>query len=328
MALLSVIAPFVVGCSDTTDYYFDGRVYDGQTGVALTAYKIQLQYLDRKDSGHVDKQGRYFLGPLPPFNDYGVSIAADGYRPFLSQNTMKLDDEQTMNDNVHDDKSHPDRSQYFDAYLFSTTATTSAATLKVTLSDSTTAAAGSIRLRPISSNSPFGAADTSSQVWNNDDDLRGPAITKTFTSGSIALAAGELDYGVTYAITIDVDGYQELLSTYTAGVQADTTFVVSRSGTPLALVYSTTDSGLPTRSGAVVLGFNKALTLTSAVRSDVVLRAVGDKLSLTRATVDASEGPVTYSDLDGITVRSADSDTDVLLSSLVGATSLTVAVTP
>ena len=328
LSFLAPLAPLASGCSSTTDYYFDGRVYDGQTGTALTRYDIQLQFLDRKSDGHVDRQGRYFLGPLSPFNDYGIEIKADGYRPFLSQNAMKLDDEQTMNDNVHDDGAHPDRSQYFDAYLFPTSLSTSATSLKVALSDSDTTPSGTVTLRAVSSNSPFSAADTSSQVWNNDDDLHAPVVTHAFTGGTIAIAAAELVYGVTYAITVDVDGYEELVTTYTAGVQGDTTFVVSRAGAPLALVYSATGSGLPGRSSAVVLGFDRGVTLTSAVRSDIVVRAVGDTIAFSRAELRAGLGPVTYVELADVTVRATGSDTDVLLSSLVDATSLPATVTP
>ena len=328
MALLSLVAPFAAGCSASTDYYFDGRVYDGQTGSALTSYKIQLQYLDRKDGGHVDEQGRYFLGPLTPFNDYDIAITAGGYRPFLSQNTMKLDDEQTMNDNAHDDKQHPDRSQSFDAYLYPTSLTTSPATLRVTLSGSADAPSGTVTFRAIGSQSPFAAADTSSQVWKNDDDLRAAAVTEPFTKGSIALAAGQLVYGVTYAVTLEVAGYPRLVTTYTAGVQADTTFVVSPTESPLALVYVTTSGGLPTRGAALVLGFDRSLVVTSAVRSDVTARAAGHTLSLSRPLVDAGEGPVTLAELGDVTVRAADSEMDVLLTSLAGVVPITVAATP
>jgi len=215
-------------CStDTTSYYFDGYVYDGQSGVVLTAYKIELQYLDRTEHGDVDKVGRYFMGPLTPFNDYVVTITADGYRPFQSANSMKLDDEQTMNDNSHDDNTHPDRSQDYDAYLFTTTAQAAASTLTVSLADDINAPSGVITLMPAATKSPNASSDVASQVWTNDADLHGPTITKSFSGGTVGLTAGELVYGVTYTVTIDVAGHPPLVTTYTAGVQGDAQYIVA-----------------------------------------------------------------------------------------------------
>jgi hypothetical protein len=102
----------LVGCSPSyTDYYFDGRVYNGVDGNRLVDYDIQLQFLDREIDGTVDDNGRYFLGPLTPFNDYTIAIEANGYRSFLSHNIMKVNDELTNNNNPSDDYQHPDQSQ-------------------------------------------------------------------------------------------------------------------------------------------------------------------------------------------------------------------------
>jgi hypothetical protein len=213
--------------TDTTSYYFDGYVYDGQTGKAITDYKLELQYLDRTQHGDIDKDGRYFVGPLAPFDDYVITITANGYRAFQSANAMKLDDEQSMNDNSHDDNTHPDRSQDFDAYIYNTTAQTEASTITITTAGNGMAPSGIITLTPTGTASPNAASDVASQVWTNDDDLHGASVTKAFTGGSVQFAAGDLVYGVTYTVTISVAGFPELTTTYTAGVQGDTAFTVA-----------------------------------------------------------------------------------------------------
>src|SRR5688572_33383590 len=103
-ALFALVLVGAVGCqADFTDYYFTGRVYDGAAGTRLVDYDIELQYLDRIVAGIVDDDGRYSIGPLQPFNDYTIAIRAEGFRSFLSHNLMKINDEQTFNNDTNDD---------------------------------------------------------------------------------------------------------------------------------------------------------------------------------------------------------------------------------
>ena len=267
-----------VGCgADYTNYYFDGRVYDGASGTRLNDYKIELQFLDRREGGLVDDDGRYFVGPLTPFNDYTVEIRADGYRSFLSHNVMKVNDDTTSNNTVTDDSDHPDQSQYFDAYLFPTSVVTSAVSMRITLADKPDLPSGTIRLRPTTSSSLFTAATPAGvggQVWSNDDDLQFNTVTRSFTNGQLDLAAGDLVYGVTYAVTIfAVDGHAQFEGAFTAGLDASPTFVVSPLGqSPLLLSFVSTQLGTPVASGEVVFVFNQPIELDPLTSTDRYLK--------------------------------------------------------
>jgi hypothetical protein len=254
--LLAVLASGTVaapGCSDQRQYYFVGRIYDGVTGARLNKYQIELQYLDRRVKGTVDTDGRYFLGPLGPYQDYTIAILADGYRSFLSHNAM-----------LPDSSPKVDQSQYFDAYLYPVSVVSPAATLHVTLADSDQAPSGSIRFRPTTHSSLFSdpvqmPAGVGMQVWDNDDDLQFATVSRDFTDGTVQLAEGDLIFGVKYAVTIyGVKDHQETNAAYTAGVNGDAAIVVKAlSQTPLALSFVSTQLGVPVANGELVFVFNQ-----------------------------------------------------------------------
>ena len=284
------------GCSpDYTNYYFDGRVYDGAHGTRVTDYKVQLQFLDRRIDGQVDNDGRYFVGPLTPFNDYTVEIRADGFRSFLSHNVMKVNDDLTNNNNTRDDGDHPDVSQYFDAYLFPTSVTTSPLTVLVSLSDKPDAPSGTIRLRPTTSSSLFETlvdtpAGVDRQVWQNDDDLQFATITRDFTNGQITFAPGDLVYGVTYAVTIfGVTGHAQLDGAFTAGFDDGPNFIVSPLGkSPLLVSFVSTQLGTPVASGEVVFVFNQPIELDPLSSADIEVRVLEQNFSIDSPDANAN----------------------------------------
>jgi hypothetical protein len=221
-----------VGCGSddrvTPDHsvYFVGNVYDGATGqrLAMAALsEISIQYRDKTIKVSIDAEGRFVsTNPLPTWQDYTVTIEAAGYRPFVSRNPgfevpaslaamssglAEISTTQTFT---------------FDAYLFPTSVKSPAATMAVNLIDDATGlpvvgkAAGSVRFRPTAVSAvQVGAKDTaggapraSRRVWLNDEDLLAKTVTKAFSEGKVALAEGELSYGVVYELSIfDVDGY-------------------------------------------------------------------------------------------------------------------------
>jgi hypothetical protein len=287
-ALFALALVGAVGCqADFTDYYFTGRVYDGAAGTRLVDYDIELQYLDRIVAGIVDEDGRYSIGPLEPFNDYTIAIRAEGFRSFLSHNLMKVNDEQTFNNDTNDDDTHPDRSQYFDAYLYPTNIVTTGVTFRVTASDSDVPPAGTIRLRPAGSSSLVNdpiemPAGVGGQVWLNDEDLQFASVVRDFSDGIVNFADGDLIYGVTYVVTIyNVRGHAMTTGTYTAGVQSNASFVVDPlSATPIELAFVSTQLGAPSPSGEVVFVFNQPVQLDPLSTSDATVRSLEANFSI------------------------------------------------
>ena len=92
MTVLAVGATTTLGCgSDSNtqhtgkhDIWFMGAVIDGATGMPLTTYDITLVWGTNTAKGKVDAAGRYTLGPLQAWNDYGVIINSANYRALLN----------------------------------------------------------------------------------------------------------------------------------------------------------------------------------------------------------------------------------------------------
>src|SRR6185295_15474815 len=70
------------------DIWFMGAVVNGVTSTPLTDYTITLVWGNNSSKGKVDgTTGRYVVGPLQAWNDYGILIEAGaGYRAFSSYN--------------------------------------------------------------------------------------------------------------------------------------------------------------------------------------------------------------------------------------------------
>jgi len=117
-------------------------------------------------------------------------------------------------------------------------------------------ASGTIRLRPQSiSFIERGSADINGQAvqsrWPNDEDLLNQTLTRAFTEGTVAIAEGELSYGVAYEVTIfDVAGYQP---TVRSGMQGLVAGVVTSASVslqpdlkePLRILSTTAENCLP-----------------------------------------------------------------------------------
>ena len=82
---LLAIGALALGCGSSNssaphtgkhDIWFMGAVIDGATGMPLTTYEISLVWGTNSVKGKVDASGRYTLGPLPAWNDYGVVISS------------------------------------------------------------------------------------------------------------------------------------------------------------------------------------------------------------------------------------------------------------
>jgi hypothetical protein len=271
--------PFLVAAACTTNnrYYFDGRFYDGVSGQRLTDYKLQLQFLDQTQNGNIDKDGRYFVGPLPPFQDYTVKVDAMGYRSFLSHNAFQLDPTPML-----------DRSFYFDGYLFPVGVLSPAVTFNVTLSDSMDLPSGTITLRPTTVSSFYDTpakmpAGVPTQVWANDDDLQFATVEKMFTDGKVTFAEGELIYGVTYAVTIfGVPGHVIGTGAYVSGTSAEPTFTLTPFTTPaLTLAFSSALPGVLDPTGQLILAFSQPIELDPTILQTTYQSAVEAGFTIT-----------------------------------------------
>jgi hypothetical protein len=279
-----------VGCgsngptSADHNVYFEGNVYDGsgqtmgivldktQIGSISIAYREKLLRVDIDDSGRFTTKD-----PLPTWQDYVVTIAADGFRPFVSHNPgfevpaslaamqqglADISTTQTFN---------------FDAYLFPSALVAPAMTISVATVDDTTGnpalgkAAGTIRFRPTTQSGIQIGTTGSRRVWANDNDLLTSTITKSFMNGKADVMAGELVYGVQYEISVyDVTGYQPSVTPAGGGIVAGTVMSKTIQLTkvqkdPLRIVASTATMCTPPSPTATTPGGQIVLTFSEPV---------------------------------------------------------------
>jgi len=227
------------------DIWFMGAVIDGATGMPLTTYDISLTWGTKSVTGKVDAAGRYKMGPMPAWNDYGVTISSTGYRAFSSYNAG-IAPPAPGSTSLSADVYTADTTQTFnfDASLFPSTLTPpdlSIAVIETGLKPMT--AAGKIRLQPTSQPAIQSApSEIQGQIWTNDADLYAGAMSSDFTGGTFKAPGAMLTYGVTYGVTVyNVDGYQPSMATAVqAGVSTGATILLTPLSVPtLQLIANT-----------------------------------------------------------------------------------------
>ncbi len=253
----------------THDIWFMGAVIDGATGMPLTTYEISLVWGTNTAKGKVDASGRYTLGPMPAWNDYGVLITSAGYRAFSSYNAG-ISPPAPGSTSLSADVYTADTTQTFnfDASLFpSSLAPPDLAIAVIETGANAKAAAGKIRLQPTSQSAiQSQPTEIQGQAWANDADLYAGSLSADFTGGTYSVPGAMLTYGVTYAVTVyNVDGYQPSMATAVqAGVSTGASILLSPlTVPPLQLISNTvamcrapvmlTD----TQSAVVTLTFNE-----------------------------------------------------------------------
>jgi hypothetical protein len=296
------LSSVAVGCgangptSADHNVYFEGNVYNGAPDMtssagALTKTQIgsiSIEYREKLLRVDIDDSGRFATkDPLPTWQDYVVTIVADGFRPFVSHNPgfevpaslaamqqglADISTTQTFN---------------FDAYLFPSSLVAPAMTISIATVDDTTGnpalgkAAGTIRLRPTTqSGIQIGAADSatatpraSRRVWANDNDLLTSPIIQSFTNGKVDIKEGQLVYGVQYEISVyDVAGYQPLVTPAGGGIVAGTVMSKTIQLTkvqkdPLRLVASTATMCTPPPPTSTTPGAQIVLTFSEPVEA-------------------------------------------------------------
>lgn len=310
LVVLAVAGVTGVGCSGdepvAPDHtvYFVGNVYDGATGerlakAALT--EISIQYRDKTIKVTIDDAGRFVsANPLPTWQDYTVTIQAAGYRPFVSRNPGFEVPASLAGMSSGLAEISTTQTFTFDAYLFPTAVKSPAATLAVNLLDAATGlpvlgmAAGTVRFRPTAVSAvQVGARDTaggapraSRRVWLNDEDLLTKTLTRPFTEGKVALAEGEVSYGVVYELSIyDVDGYVPYVSDgaanphYAAGTVATRAIQLARGTRDALKLLGSSGCTLPLPTAAtpgakLTLTFSEPVELVGTAYAEDVDDAV------------------------------------------------------
>ena len=242
-----LVASAVAGCGSKDDpkgqheIWFMGSVIDGATGSLLTSYTLTLVYGSHTVNGTVDASGRYVVGPLPAWNDYGIVIAKDGYRAFSSYNagiSPPVPPTNAISSDVY--TSNTTQTKDFDAYLFPAGIEVPSTTVTVIEQGANAMpAAGSIRLQPTSASViQSQASEVPMQIWTNDNDILASAVSGTFSGGTFSVPDSSLVYGVGYQIVIyGVAGYQAGSGTLQGGLQTGVTVTLAPApATPLVLV--------------------------------------------------------------------------------------------
>ena len=133
------------------------------------------------------------------------------------------------------------------------------------------------------------STDMGRQLWENDEDLQQRALLVPFQNGEAALAAGELVYGVNYAVTIyGVAGHEALTGSFTAGVDGDRSWVLDPlSDSPLAVTALSSDNLAPQANGDLEIRFNQPIALDPNVNAATAQRALNDAFGISSPNTDA-----------------------------------------
>lgn len=276
MAALAILE--LAGCAGDEEtkgrheIWFMGSVYDGASGAVLTEYEITLVYAQQRIKGTVDAEGRYVVGPLPAWNDYGIEILAGYYRLFSSYNAGIAPPPPpatgTGGGSTADVyQANTTQTKNFDAYLFPDWLTAPATTISIVQSGAMPMpSSGSIRLQPSTQPSIQGqSSGVPSQIWTNDRDILAAVITDPFSAGTYLLDAGRLVYGVTYQITIyGVEGFQPGSGTIRGGLEVGASITIAPQGvSPLQIIANNAPSCMinamttDTSAAQITLTFNQ-----------------------------------------------------------------------
>jgi hypothetical protein len=309
------------------DIWFMGAVTNGATGAPLTDYTITLVSGNSRTQGKVDATtGRYVVGPLQAWNDYGVIIdGGPDYRPFSSYNAG-IAPPSPGNQALSSDIYMADTTQTFnfDASLFPLAVTPPDLTVGIFESGANAKpASGSIRLQPTSQPTiQSQPSEVAGQIWTNDNDLYTGVVSGMFTNGSYVVTGDKLVYGVTYAITTyGVEGFQP--SGPTNAQAGNTTLVTIQlspvTTAPLQLISSTASTcKVPaaltdTTSAVVTLTFNQPLedaTTTAGGAAEIIdnglsiTTALGTSALATSVSATAQERGGSFTIADNVVTLS------------------------
>jgi len=220
--ILATLAATSACSSDEETYkdgiYFVGHVYDGATDTRLKEYSLSLQVRDRVIKAKIDAEGRYLVGPLPPWQDFTVSIEAGDYRKFLSHNAgLHIDEQAREYAQTHNDEENEwaPETYFYDAYVFANSLKSPEVKIEAKAGDDwRKRLTGTVSLKPINyaalGNDPATrtAIENAPRVWRNDEDFQSRAVTKEISDSVAMIPESELLYGMAYQVSLyNVAGY-------------------------------------------------------------------------------------------------------------------------
>ena len=278
LTVAALVAAAALGCGGDEEtkgqhqIWFMGSVFDGASGAVMTSYEITLVYAQHRVKGTVDAAGRYVVGPLPAWNDYGIEIGAAYYRYFSSYNAGIAPPPPPASGtgtastaDVY--QANTTQTKNFDAYVFPDSLTAPATTVSIVQSGPMPMpSSGSIRLQPTTQPSIQGqASGVPQQIWTNDQDILAAVITESFSAGNYTVEAGRLVYGVTYQVTIfNVEGFQPGTGTIRGGLEVGASITIAPQGvSPVMIIANNSSScminAMPTDTSAaqITLTFNQ-----------------------------------------------------------------------
>jgi len=261
---------------------FTGDVYDGVTGVHVTAYDIAVDWAGRYERGTLDSRGGFHLPIIPALQDFAVYIDASGYRPFVAHQGQWLN------------AVNGDRSFYYLAYLFADKVPVEDVPFLITLRNGTELPSGSLRLRPTDLSAVYNdpieqPAAIPGQLWQNDNDLLSKTVWVDFTEGKVTVLGSDLVYGVPYQVSVfNVPGYQLVQgNVFQAGVNGHVTVQLDRLTLPrLTASYISTQSGNPSPDGTVTIVLNEPAEFDPIEPQLDIKNAIDDGFSILSPDTD------------------------------------------
>jgi hypothetical protein len=185
---------------------FSGYVYDVTTGATITAgYTITAETADKTITGSLstsaDTAGKFTLSRIPLNSDYIIRVAMAGYRTFVSSHTMESSQSAPSYGSVDAIRNvglvpltvaHP--AIAVSLVNDETGAPLSAITGLYRLDRD----ASVINELGIGTSGSLGTADGGIDAWTSDS----VPLVGTVSGGSFTIAAGVLDYGYNYTLTV------------------------------------------------------------------------------------------------------------------------------
>ena len=266
-------------------YYFQGYIYDGVTNERIDDYAMTVEYFNTEVDATVDDDGRFLIGPIEPFQDYTVTVDADGYREFFASESFFVGEARGRN---------ATQTQVFEAFLFPDDLVSPELTFDLSTPDGERPS-GTIRVTPAGDVGTSAIAldgtisgSVTGQVWANDADRKTRTVTASVDDGAVTFEEGDLVYGVTYTATVfDTEGGQFQAFDFTAGFTDDQNVTLARlAEQDLMIVANSLTLDNLDENATITLTFNRNIELSERFTEGSVEEAFDDGFSIASPDAD------------------------------------------